>query len=75
VTATNLYPIIAKPTHADSRFMTDESNVYDAIGATFGEHQVVNHSVKEYVRGDAYTNTAEGYFLSSSAGFTGSIST
>ena len=42
--------------------MTDESNVYDAIGATFGEHQVVNHSVKEYVRGDAYTNTAEGYF-------------
>ena len=63
VTADNLYPIIARHTHADSRFMTDESGVYEAIGATFkGGHLTVNHSEKEYVRDDAYAKTAEGHF-------------
>jgi len=63
VTADNLYPIVARHVHADSRFMTDESNVYTAIGRTFkGGYETVNHSVKEYVRDDAYTNTAKGYF-------------
>jgi len=63
VTANNLYPIIARHTHADSRFMTDDTSVYAAIGRTFkGGYETVNHSAKEYVRDDAYTNTAEGYF-------------
>ena len=62
VTAANLYPIIARHTHTDSRFMTDEAQVYAAIGATFTEYQTVNHSAKEYVRDEAYTNTVEGYF-------------
>ena len=63
VTATTLYPLIARQTHKDSRFMTDESNVYARIGRTFkGGHQMVNHSQKEYVRDEAYTNTVEGYF-------------
>jgi transposase-like protein len=62
VTAANLYPIIAKHTHEDSRFMTDEAWVYTAIGRTFADHQTVNHKAKEYVRDDAFTNTVEGYF-------------
>ena len=63
VTANNLYPIVARHTHADSRFMTDDTSVYSAIGRTFkGGYETVNHSAKEYVRDDAYTNTAEGYF-------------
>lgn len=62
VTAANLYPIIAKHTHEDSRFMTDEAWVYSAIGRTFSDHQTVNHKAKEYVRDDAYTNSVEGYF-------------
>jgi transposase-like protein len=62
VTASNLYPLIAKHTHADNRFMTDEAPVYLGIGRTFVEHQTVNHKAKEYVRGEVYTNTVEGYF-------------
>ncbi len=31
VTANNLYPIIARHTHTDSRFMTDDTSVYTAI--------------------------------------------
>jgi transposase-like protein len=64
VTAAMLHPILARHAHTDSRFMTDESSVYGGIGwhFRFASHQTVNHSSKEYVRGDAYTNTVEGYF-------------
>jgi hypothetical protein len=43
-------------------FRTDESPLYYRIGEVFASHQTVNHSIKEYVRGDSYTNTVEGYF-------------
>jgi transposase-like protein len=63
VTSNNLYPIVARHAHLDSRFMTDETNVYAANGRLFkGGYETVNHSAKEYVRDDAYTNTLEGYF-------------
>ncbi len=62
VTANALHPILGRHAHRDSRFMTDESNIYAGIGWNFASHQTVNHSAKEYVRGDVYTNTAEGYF-------------
>lgn len=62
VTATNLYPIIARHAHRDSRFISDESNVYDHIGRSYAGHETVNHSAKEYVRDDVYTNTVEGFF-------------
>lgn len=62
VTATNLAPIVAKHVHGDSRFMTDESNVYAHAGTWYASHETVNHKAKEYVRGDAYTNTVEGFF-------------
>lgn len=62
VTATNLYPIIARHVHRDSRFMTDEAPVYSDIGRSFTDHQTVNHKAKEYVRDEAYTNSVEGFF-------------
>jgi transposase-like protein len=63
VTASNLYPILGKHAHPDSRFMTDESRMYTDIRWNFkGGFGIVNHSAKEYVRGDVYTNTVEGYF-------------
>jgi transposase-like protein len=62
VTATNLAPIIARHAHPDSTFMSDESNVYAQAGTWFKDHQTVNHSIKEYVRDEAYTNTIEGCF-------------
>ena len=62
VTAATLHPILARHAHTDSRFITDESHIYAWIGWNFASHQTVNHSSKEYVRDDVYTNTAEGYF-------------
>jgi transposase-like protein len=62
VTAQLLRPIIGRHAHMDSRFMSDESRIYTGIGWNFASHQTVVHSEKEYVRGDVYTNTVEGYF-------------
>jgi hypothetical protein len=62
VTATNLHPIVARHVHPDSRFITDESNVYAGTSRWFADYQTVNHGQKEYVRDDVYTNTVEGFF-------------
>jgi transposase-like protein len=62
VNATNMKPIIKEQISDKSHLRTDESAVYLEPGKSFASHEVVNHSAKEYVRGDAYTNTVEGYF-------------
>src|SRR4051794_17443976 len=62
VTAKTLKPIIEEAIAKDSHFPTDQSPVYTKIGKGFASHETVNHSIKEYVRGDAHTNTVEGYF-------------
>jgi transposase-like protein len=51
-------------TNADRKsvLMTDEHTVYPSVGAHFADHWTVNHSKYEYVRGQATTNTVEGYF-------------
>jgi hypothetical protein len=42
--------------------MTDESNVYSHAGTWYASQETVNHSAKEYVRDDVFTNTVEGFF-------------
>jgi hypothetical protein len=42
--------------------MTDDARWYRKIAKAFAGHQAVNHSGGEYVRGDAYTNSIEGFF-------------
>lgn len=62
VNATNMKPIIKEQISAKSHLRTDESAIYLEPGKGFASHETVNHSAKEYVRGDVYTNTVEGYF-------------
>ena len=62
VTAATLKPIIVDVIATDSHFRTDESSIYWKIGEEFASHRTVIHSINEYVRGDAHTNTVEGYF-------------
>jgi transposase-like protein len=62
VTAATLKPIIVDAIAKDSHFRTDESGVYWKVGEEFASHRTVIHSIGEYVRGDAHTNTVEGYF-------------
>lgn len=52
-------------------FMTDGEGQYRLIGPMFKSHEVVNHGIGEYVRGNAHTNTIEGYFSILKRGITG----
>jgi transposase-like protein len=46
----------------ESRLMTDGAQHYKFIMPTAAQHESVDHSKGEYVRGEAHTNTAEGFF-------------
>jgi transposase-like protein len=54
--------IVTDNIHHESRLHTDESRLYPKAGEGFAAHETVNHSRKEYARGDVNTNSAEGYF-------------
>jgi transposase-like protein len=71
VNAKTLAPILRGQMKKGSSLMSDESVTAMALGQEFGNHQAVNHSVGEYVRGDAHTNTVEGYFSILKRGITG----
>ena len=63
VSAKSLRPIIVTNVNRASYLMTDESNIYPAIGKEFSGHGSVNHSAEEYVRAVFWhTNTVENYF-------------
>lgn len=45
-----------------SDLMTDEAPIYTKVGKEFASHGRINHSLGEYRRGEASTNTIEGFF-------------
>lgn len=71
VNAATLRPILKEQINADSWLMTDEAGYYRSIGSEFKYHFTVQHSIGEYVRGGAHTNTIEGYFSIFKRGMTG----
>lgn len=58
----DIAPIVNANIDHESRLMTDEGRWYPSIGKAFARHDTVNHSVKEYGRGEVTTNTVEGYY-------------
>lgn len=54
--------LVVKHVDTDSVLMTDEAACYQNVGKEFADHQYVRHSMDEYVRGVAHTNTVEGAF-------------
>jgi transposase-like protein len=71
VSGKTLRPILAAQVHPKSSLMTDTAGGYMAIGKTFARHEMVDHSADEYVRGDAHSNTVEGYFATLKRGIIG----
>ena len=62
VSAATLRPILTSQLDAATSLMTDDAGENRNLHKVFPKHQKVNHSIGEYVRGDAHTNTIEGYF-------------
>jgi transposase-like protein len=63
VTANTLGKAIERHMKHDARMMTDEYYPYKLVAEDAGrKHTFVKHKAKEYVRGEAHTNTVEGFF-------------
>lgn len=62
LTANQIRNILVTNADRRSHLRTDESNLYQKVGTEFASHEAVNHSDYEWTRGDAGTNTVEGYF-------------
>lgn len=73
VNAKTLRPILNANIAKQARLMTDEAAVYPKLGKEFASHDVVNHSLKEYSRGDATTNSVESSFALLKRGLVGTF--
>lgn len=62
VTGRELKGAILRHVDPSARMMTDAFKSYAGLGKQFASHDVINHGLYEYVRGDVHTNTAENYF-------------
>jgi len=61
--AGDLLPIIRANVSREARLMTDELSSYAVVAEIESlNHETVNHSKEEYVRGGISTNTVEGYY-------------
>jgi transposase-like protein len=61
-TLAQVAPIMRANLAREAQLMTDESYLYRNLGKFFASHEAVRHGFGEYVRGDAHTNTIEGFF-------------
>jgi transposase-like protein len=61
VSAATLRPILKAQVDDKSLLVTDDAGQYRHMHRDF-RHEIVNHGIEEYVRGEAHTNTIEGYF-------------
>lgn len=71
VNSATLKPIIREQVQADTIIHTDEASHYKGFEREFEGHESVSHSLGEYVRGSAGTNSIEGYFSILKRGMTG----
>ena len=71
IDSVNVSRIVARNVSREARLMTDQAPIYKDVGREFADHRSVNHSSEEYRRGDAYTNTVEGYFSVFKKGMSG----
>jgi transposase-like protein len=63
VTAENIRQVLKETVSiSKARIMTDGNAPYRALKKHGYTHESVDHAADEYVRGDAHTNTVEGYF-------------
>lgn len=71
ISGKTLRPIIVSHVSRKSTLMTDTAGGYMGVGKEFARHEMVDHGDGEYVRGDAHSNTVEGYFSILKRGITG----
>jgi transposase-like protein len=73
VTTENLRNAMTECISCDATIMTDELPSYRGAAVNFADHQKVTHGAGEYVRGEAHTNTVEGFFSLLKRGINGTF--
>lgn len=73
VNSINLRGILREHCEPTTQLMTDQSTMYARVKEEFPLHETVNHRSKEWVRGQAHTNTIEGYFSLLKRGLAGTF--
>lgn len=73
VNSENIKSVIRKHVSKDATIMTDKYTVYQGLDEEFAGHEIVDHGKGEYVRGNAHTNTVEGWFALLKRGVTGTF--
>src|SRR3989442_494472 len=72
-TAGGVRRVLDEQADKQSHLMTDDAKHYRKVGREFRRHSTLNHTRKEYVRGNAHTNTVEGYFSILKRGLVGTF--
>ena len=62
VTGSSLKGAIRRHVDREARMVTDAYPSYRGLDQEFAVHDIINHQLEEYVRGDVHTNSAENYF-------------
>lgn len=62
VKMSTIRPIMRENIELGANVMTDEFNIYNRVSEDGFIHEKINHGRKEYVFGDVYTNTIEGFW-------------
>jgi len=71
ISGKTLRPLVVTHVSRKSTLMTDTAGGYMGVGKEFERHEMVDHGADEYVRGDAHSNTVEGYFATLKRGING----
>lgn len=67
-----LLSTVQKHVGTDAQLMTDEWKAYSGLDRVYDGRESVNHTSREYVRGDVHTNTVESFFALLKRGIVGS---
>ncbi len=68
----HILPHIVRFVKDGSRVHTDEASNFKLLKEKYGyDHEMVDHSAKEYVRGDVHTNSIESFWSQVKRGSTG----
>jgi len=62
VKSATLMPMLRENVKLGSAVMTDEFPAYNRVSKDGYLHEVIQHAIKEYVRGNVHTNTIEGFW-------------
>ena len=71
-TSRSVVPHIVRFVKPDTRVMTDEAKAFALLTENHGyDHETVDHSKEEWVRGDVHTNSIEGFWANVKRGIKG----